>query len=132
MSGVALLLAAPTGLLIANTSVLSWALLGIGWSGFFGAFVDPNLMPIICMVTDRRYRATAYGILNFFSCLIGGVGIYAGGALRDLHLGLNRILMFPVLTLTIAAVLLLLIRPRPEADPALEQGALPAPPNEGE
>src|ERR1019366_1478360 len=72
---IALLVAAPSGLLTANSSVLGFAILGVIIGGFFGAFNDPNMMPILCLVTDPRYRATGYGILNLFSCFVGGVGI---------------------------------------------------------
>jgi MFS family permease len=112
---VALFISLPAGLLVAHTGVLGLALAGTLWGAFFGAFVDPNLMPIICMVTDARYRATGYGILNLFACVIGGLAIYGAGALRDLHIGMNRILLFPVAAGAVAVVLLLLIRPKPES-----------------
>lgn len=38
------------------------------------------MMPILCTVTDARYRATGYGVLNL--CIVGGLTIYAGGMSR--------------------------------------------------
>jgi hypothetical protein len=49
------------------------------------------MMLILCLITDVRYRTTAYGILNFFSTIIGGNGLYAGGALRDANIGLSAV-----------------------------------------
>jgi hypothetical protein len=46
-------------------------------------FANANMMPIVCLIADERYRATGYGIINFCSCFIGGITIYLGGALRD-------------------------------------------------
>ena len=41
--------------------------------GLFRACTDGNTMPILCLVSDPRYRATGYGVLNFFNCCIGAV-----------------------------------------------------------
>ena len=41
-------------------TIVSLSLWGLAM-GFLGA----NLMPIICLVVDSRYRATAMGVLNF-------------------------------------------------------------------
>jgi len=75
------------------------------------AFCDSNMMPILCMVVDQRYRATAYGILNLFACMIGGLGLFAGGYLRDLQIRLSTIYQMAALSLMICAVLLLMVKP---------------------
>jgi hypothetical protein len=64
------------------------------------------------MVADQRYRATGYGILNFFSTIIGGVALYAGGVLRDSNIDLGRMYQFAALTMIICAILLFMIKPK--------------------
>ncbi len=62
---IGLCLAAPGLLLAANTGLLPFAVAGVVVFGMARAFVDPNLMPILCLVADPRYRATGYGVLEF-------------------------------------------------------------------
>ncbi len=77
------------------------------------------MMPILCVVGDARYRATAYGILNFAGCLCGGLAIYAAGALRDLHLSSVQILNGGAAVMLLCPLFLFLIRPpaAPMANP---------------
>ncbi|WP_018625925.1 MFS transporter [Niabella aurantiaca] len=78
------------------------------------SFIDTNMMPILCLVVNRQYRATAYGILNFLACIIGGIGIYAGGALRDMQVNMDLIFRFAAVTMVIALVLLLMVKIKAE------------------
>jgi hypothetical protein len=64
------------------------------------------------MVTDPRYRATGFGVLNLFSCIIGGVGLYAGGALRDAQINLGRMYQFAALIIIICAAILFMVKPK--------------------
>ena len=80
----------------------------------FIAFSDSNMMPILCLVADPKYRATGYGILNFFSTLIGGYGLYAGGVLRDAHVNLSKMYQFAALILLICAALLFMVKSQPK------------------
>jgi MFS family permease len=114
-----LCLAAPGILLAANTNVLTFAIAGLVLYGLTRSFADSNMMPILCMVADARYRATGYGILNFFSCLVGGATIYAGGVLRDAHVDVNRIFQFSAGSLVVCAVILFFVKPRFKATPAV-------------
>ena len=106
-----LCLAAPAILLAASTSLLGFAVAGLVCFGLARAFADTNMMPILCLVSDPRYRATGYGILNLFGCVVGGGAIYAGGALRDAHVDRSRIFQFAAASLALCAVLLLFIKP---------------------
>ena len=81
------------------------------------AFCDTNMMPILSLVSDVRFRATGYGLLNMFSCAVGGLTIYAGGALRDAHVDVNRIFVFSALSMLVCAGLLMFIKPRPHPAP---------------
>lgn len=89
-----LLIGAPAIFLASNTAVLSIAIACFMLYALTRTFSDANMMPILSMIVDARYRATAYGILNMFSCIVGGIGIYAGGWLRDAQVDLS--LMFKV------------------------------------
>jgi hypothetical protein len=98
--------------LAANTGTVALAVAGLVLYGLARASTDANMMPILCLVTDLRYRATGYGLLNSFGCLVGGLAIYAGGALRDAQAaGLNRVFQLASVSLLLCAGLLLLIRP---------------------
>ena len=70
------------------------------------------MMPMLCMVVDPRYRATGYGILNFFSTTIGGIALYSGGLLRDLHVDLSKIYQFATLLMLVSAALLFMAKPK--------------------
>ena len=65
--------AAPGILLASSIDRLPLAILGLICFGFARAFADSNMMPILCTVTDSRYRATGYGVLNLFSCVVAAL-----------------------------------------------------------
>ncbi len=108
---IGLFVAAPGILLAANTSLLAVAILGLMIYGLMRSFADTNMMPILCLIADARYRATGYGILNMFACFVGGLTIFAGGALRDAQIDVSRIFQFSAICLAAAAALLFLIKP---------------------
>ena len=86
------------------------------------------MMPILCLVSDPRYRATGYGVLNLFSCLVGGASIYAGGALRDAHVNLSLLFHFAAASLLVCAGLLFLVKPASRPDsPICTRPPNPAP-----
>jgi len=108
---IGLFLAAPGILLAANTSLLAVAVVGLMLYGLMRSFADVNMMPILCLVSDSRYRATGYGILNMFACIVGGATIYVGGALRDAKIDVSRIFQFSSTCLIAAALLLFFVKP---------------------
>lgn len=105
-----LLIAAPGILLASTINWLPLALAGLVIFGLAKAFSDSNMMPILCMVSNPKYRATGYGFLNLFSCVVGGVTIYAGGMLRDAHVDVSRVFQFAAASVLVCAVLLAAIR----------------------
>lgn len=112
---IGVLVGAPGILLV---SMIDWLPLAIGGLILFGlakAFSDSNMMPILCTVTDSRYRATGYGVLNLFSCIVGGLTIYAGGALRDAKVDVSHVFQFAAFSMLICAALLFCIRPAKSA-----------------
>jgi MFS family permease len=108
---IGLCLAAPGVLLTASTSVFLLAVAGLVLYGFTRSLADTNMMPILCLISDPRYRATGYGILNMFNCFVGGVAVYAGGKLRDAHVDVSRIFVASAVGLVLAAALLRAVKP---------------------
>lgn len=115
MPGLAYLAAAPALLLLACSGSLAFALAGLTVYGVARGFFDANLMPIVRQTVDERFSATAYGFLNFIGCMTGGVMTYAGGALRDAHVGLSVAIETCAGGILIAGLLLFAVRPRPSS-----------------
>jgi MFS family permease len=113
---VGLCVAAPGIFIAATTPLLPLAIMGLILYGLARAFADSNMMPILCLVADPRYRATGYGVLNLFSCVVGGAAIYAGGALRDAQVNLSLLFQLAAASLLLCASVLFLVKPatRPE------------------
>lgn len=107
---IGLCVAAPAVLMASSTTVVYLAILGFMIYGFTRVFSDTNLMPILCMITDQKYIATGYGVLNMFACIVGGLGIYASGALRDAHVDMVILFKMASLTMIVCALLLYLIK----------------------
>ena len=99
-------LGAPFLFLMSSTAVFGVAILGMVVFGLSRGFHDANLMPVLCQVIDKRYRATGYGFLNFFSTIIGGLTIYIGGVLKDQNVSLSVIFQISAVTLLLSAWLL--------------------------
>ena len=110
---IGLFVAAPGILLCASTPLLAVALGALVIFGFGRAFTDSNMMPVLCLVTDPRYRATGYGVLNCLACIVGGFTIYLGGVLRDAHVDVSRVFQFAAVSLVASGALLLCLRPAP-------------------
>ncbi len=121
-----LCLAAPGILFAGSTNVLLLAVAGLVLYGFTRSFADSNMMPILCMVADSRCRATGYGILNLFSCLVGGATIYLGGVLRDGRQDVSSIFKFSALSMFGCAIILYLVKPKPAKEPATVISRQPA------
>ncbi|MGV3601114.1 MAG: MFS transporter [Dyadobacter fermentans] len=115
---IGLCIAAPSIFIASNTSVLPLAIAMFMVYGLTRMFSDANLMPILCLTADPRYRATGYGVLNFFACVIGGIGLYAGGVLRDMQVDLGQIFRFAGVLMFVCVMILLLIRKRTNAGAA--------------
>ena len=115
---IGLSLAALAVLLIANTPVLGLALTGLVLYGLGRHFADANMMPILCVLVDPRHRAMSWGVSTFFSCVVGGLGIYAGGLLRDAQVDISRIFQFASVNIVICALLLFCLRHRRAAPTA--------------
>lgn len=109
---IGLAIAAPGVLMAGYTAYLPLAITGLVLYGFTRAFADSNMMPILCQVTDPRYRATGYGILNLCATIVGGATIYLGGILRDARVSVSLIFLFAAAALFTCSALLFAIRRR--------------------
>ncbi|MFO1436792.1 MAG: MFS transporter [Verrucomicrobiaceae bacterium] len=109
---IGLFIAAPATLMLANTSVLALAIAGLSIYGLMRSFSDANLMPILCQVADSRYRATGYGVLNLFSCLVGGITVYLGGVLRDAQINVGTLFMAAAAGMLVCGVLMIGVKPQ--------------------
>ncbi|MET7257187.1 MFS transporter [Dyadobacter jiangsuensis] len=116
-----LLIGAPAIFLASNTAVLSVAVGCFMLYALTRTFTDANMMPILSMIVDARYRATAYGILNMFSCIVGGLGIYAGGMLRDADVPLSAMFKVAAGLMLVCVVVLRYIRTEPVENQVLNQ-----------
>lgn len=114
LPAIGLLLAAPAVYMASTTAVLTMAVAGFVVYALTRTFSDANLMPILCTVADDRYRATGYGVLNFCACVVGGLGIYAGGILRDAHIDVRILFQLAAGGMVVCAGLLLFVKPRTE------------------
>ncbi len=109
---IGLCIAVPSIFIGSYTSLLPLTIFFFMLFSLSRMFVDTNLMPILCTVADPRYRATGYGVLNMFATVIGGVGLYAAGIMRDADINLNRMFQFASLIMLVCMGLLLIVKKR--------------------
>jgi MFS family permease len=108
---IGLAVAGPFLFLVGTTGTW-WVLLpGLVCFGLGRGFFDCNMMPVVCQMVPPNLRATAYGILNFTSCLAGGVMAAAGGAFKD-RIGLGGAIQISAVLLLVAAACLATLRIR--------------------
>lgn len=107
---VAMCVAAPAVFIASGTNILWIAIGGFMIYAFTRVFSDANLMSILCMFADGRYIATGYGVLNLFACIIGGLGIYGSGVLRDEHINMSLIFKIAAMVLVVCALLLFVVK----------------------
>ncbi|MDB6058823.1 MAG: major facilitator superfamily 1 [Verrucomicrobiales bacterium] len=104
------LIAGPCLFLSGSVATLAPALAGLIVFGLARGFFDANHMPILRQLTDERYSATGYGVLNFVSCSAGGIMIFAGGMLKDAHVPLSVVFQLSAAGLVIVGILLLFLK----------------------
>ena len=109
---IGLVVAAPGIFIASSTTVLAVAIGCFMVYAFTRTFLDANMMPILCMIINPRYLATGYGFLNLVACIVGGVGLYAGGVLRDANVNLDVMFRVAAFSLLICAGLLYSVRPK--------------------
>ncbi|MGM9802836.1 MAG: MFS transporter, partial [Muribaculaceae bacterium] len=85
-------------------------LFGVGYGIF-----DTNNMPILCQFVSRKYRATAYGIMNMTGVIAGAIVTQLLGKLKDGGMNLGMCFAFMGVIVAIAIVLQLSVL-RPKTD----------------
>jgi MFS family permease len=108
---IGFLIGGPGIVLMANTSVLALAILGLVIYYLFGAFYDPNTMPVLCEIVDARYRATAYGLLNCVGMISAGLGIYFIGLMRDMKIELRSAFDMGAVVCVLCALIYFRLKP---------------------
>jgi len=86
--------------------IICAVLYGLG----FGMF-DTNNMPILCQLAPARFRATGYGLMNFFGIAAGALLTPLLGRLKDHGVPLATGFACCAIPALLAAVLMLLLRP---------------------
>lgn len=109
-------IAAPCIFMASYTAILPLAIVLFMFYALTRVFSDANIMPILCMVVDSRYRATAFGVMNMFGTIVGGIGLYAAGVLRDVQVDLSKMYQVAACIMMICAVLLFMIKPQSESE----------------
>lgn len=80
-------------------------------AGMSQGFLDANLMPAACTVTDFRHRATAYGLLNFVGTTAGGIMTYVGGMLKEQNVPFAMTFQAASLLIFVAGLCLFAVKP---------------------
>lgn len=112
LPAIGFLIAVPGVFIGSYTTILSATVAGFLVYALTRPFIDANMMPILGSIADGRYLATGYGFLNLFSCIIGGIGIYVAGALRDGSVNLTLIFQVAALSMVLCALLLFRLKPK--------------------
>jgi MFS family permease len=104
-------LAAPC-LFVLGWSALIPVLVGcIFVAGMSQGFLDANLMPAVCTVSEVRHRATGYGMMNFVGTTAGGIMTLVGGSLKDANIPLTVTFQFSAGFILVAGLLLFMVKP---------------------
>ena len=112
ITAMGFLIGGPFLYLMAAADLYWIAILGIVIFGLSKGSHDANFMPIITQVVDKKYQATGYGIMSFFSVLSGAVMIYVGGYLKDLGIALDLVFKISAVGIFISGLVLLMIKPK--------------------
>ena len=112
ITAIAFIFGGPFLYLMAATDLYWIAILGIVLFGLSKGNHDANFMPIITQVVDKKYQATGYGIMSFFSVLSGAVMIYVGGYLKDVGIALDLVFKIAGIGVFISGLVLLAINPQ--------------------
>lgn len=111
---IGMCIAGPCVFLASISTVLPLTILAFFGYGLTKMFGSSNLMPVLTTVVDPGYRATGYGLLNLVSTILGGIGLYAAGAMRDLHINLDILFRAAAMMLLICGLMFYMVKPRME------------------
>lgn len=112
ITAIAFIIGGPFLYLMAVANLYWIAVVGIVIFGLTKGNHDANFMPIITQVVDKKYQATGYGIMSFFSVLSGAAMIYIGGYLKDIGIALDLVFKIAAVGVLISGFVLLAIQPQ--------------------
>ena len=113
-----LLLATPFIFIAGLSTILPLTIISFMFFSFTRVFADANLMPILCQIVNEKHRSSGMGVINACACIVGGIGLYAGGILRDSKVDLGT--MFQVAALIMLLCIAALYRINPRLEEALK------------
>jgi MFS family permease len=122
---IGFLIAAPCLFVLGEVEYVPIILACVLVAGMSQGFLDANLMPATCTVVDFRYRATAYGLLNFVGTIAGGVMTYVVGRLKEQQIPFSATFQVASGLILGAGLLLFLVRPVAARRPPPEAGVAP-------
>ena len=112
LSAIGLALLVPGILIVGLAPGFALTICGSLIFGFgFGMF-DANNMPILCQIAPPRFRATGYGLLNFFGIASGAFLTPLLGKLKDSGTPLTASFAYCAVPALVAAVLMFILRPK--------------------
>lgn len=121
------MIAAPCLFTVGAAEYIPVILVCVLIAGMSQGFLDANLMPAACTVTDFRHRATAYGLLNFVGTTAGGVMTYVGGMLKDQQVPFGTTFQASSLLIFVAGLCLFAVKPTRSDTNEVYAGALRSP-----
>ena len=125
---IGFMIAAPCLFMVGAVEYIPIILACVLVAGMSQGFLDANLMPAACTVTDFRHRATAYGLLNFVGTTAGGVMTYVGGMLKEQQVPFGTTFQAASLLIFVAGLCLFAVKPtRSDADELYASGPLQSP-----
>jgi len=108
ISAIGMALTIPALFLLGFGDTMFTVFAGALCFGFGFGFYDANNMPILCQFVSSRYRATAYGLMNFVGVTAGafitnifGKSIDTGNMSRDFILLIGVVAIAIILQLTV-------------------------------
>jgi len=107
-------IAAPCLFMVGAASLVPVIVSGIVVVGMSQGFLDANLMPAVCTVSDPRHRATGYGLMNLVGTTAGGIMTYVGGWLKDVDVPFAVTFRVAAGFILVAGVLLFWVKPKSE------------------
>lgn len=108
---IGFMIAAPCLFMVGAVEYLPIILGCVLVAGMSQGFLDANLMPAACTVTNFRHRATAYGLLNFVGTTAGGAMTYVGGMLKEQQVPFATTFQAASLLIFVAGLCLFAVKP---------------------
>ena len=113
--GIAVLLAgclaAPCLMVLGSGVAIPMLVACIFVVGMSQGFLDANLMPSVCTVSEVRHRATGYGLMNFVGTTSGGIMTFVGGRLKDANVPFTVTFQYAAGFILVAGLLLFAVKP---------------------